>query len=56
MSKDKDRFKTVKALTIPPGRLEKVHAHNKFTVVEIEGEDPYVIGDSKLYSQDSSNK
>lgn len=56
MSKDEDKFKSIKALTLPPGRLEKAYAHNKFTVAEIEDEEPYVIGDSKLYSQDSSNK
>lgn len=56
MSNDSELFKTVKAMAIPPGRLEKVHAHNKFTVIDIEGEEPHVIGDSKLYSQDSSSK
>jgi hypothetical protein len=56
MSNDQDKFKSIKALAVPPGFLEKVHAHNKFTVVELEGEEPYVVGDFNLYTQDSSNK
>ncbi len=32
-SSNKDVFKTVKNVSIPQGRLDKIHAHNKFTVV-----------------------
>jgi hypothetical protein len=33
MSSDKDRFKTIRPMPAPQGRLEKIHAHNKFTVL-----------------------
>lgn len=35
ISPSSDRFKTIRPLAVPQGRLEKAHAHNKFTVVEL---------------------
>jgi hypothetical protein len=46
----------VKALSVPQGRLEKIHAHNNFSIVEVENEEPFIVGDSALYRQDSSCK
>lgn len=29
------KCKTVKALSVPQGRLEKIHAHNNFSIIEV---------------------
>ena len=46
----------INSLQTPPGRINKIHAHNRFSVVEIEDQEPFIVGDENLYQLDCSSK
>lgn len=43
-------------MPLPPSKINKIHAHDGFGVVEMENEEPLVVGDRKLYEEDCSSK
>ena len=55
-SKTYESWKNAKPVTLPSAKITKIRSHENFGVVELENEDPVVIGDRKLYEEDCSAK
>ena len=49
-------WKRVNNVQIPSGKINKIHAHPQFSVVEIQNHDHFVIGNQKMFEEDCSSK